>query len=203
MKLITMIFFFTVAHTKKTTPIKGSIDHKISGNEHNNSLRQRKNSYDKKYIPPRQLEVSLVKLLQVKCFTITLTVFKFQNQSYTLYLHVHIIFLNWPSWSDFSLIVVHYVRWERRGEDVLSIITETYDILVGVVLRALSLFMSFCSNAASKMHVLVASLTEGLDRQFSKINCSNVMDIMLDRQIRSSSRVVYHGYKTILPALYL
>lgn len=116
MKLITMIFFFTVAHTKKTTPIKGSTDHKISGNEHNNSLRQRKNSYDKKYIPPRQLEVSLVKLLQVKCFTTTLTVFKFQNQSYTLYLHVHIIFLNWPSWSDFSLIVVHYVRWERRGK---------------------------------------------------------------------------------------
>ena len=99
--------------------------------------------------------------------------------------------------------MVHFVGWGGRGEDVLSIITETYDILVGVVLRALSLFMSFCSNAASKMHVLVASLTEGLDRQFSKINCSNLMDIMLDRQIRSSSRVVYHGYKTILPALYL
>ena len=99
--------------------------------------------------------------------------------------------------------MVHYVRWERRGEDVLSIITETYDILVGVVLRELSFFMSFCSNAASKLHVLVASLTEGLDRQFSKINGSNLMGIMLDRQIRTSSRVVYHGYKTILPALYL
>ena len=58
MKLITMIFFFfhlsllTVksvsnTHTKKPTPIKSSIDHKISGNEHNNSLRQKKNSYDK------------------------------------------------------------------------------------------------------------------------------------------------------------
>ena len=99
--------------------------------------------------------------------------------------------------------MVHCVRWERRGEDVLSIITETYDILVGVVLRALSLFKSFCSNAASKLHVLVASLTEGLDRQFSKINCSNLMGIMLVRQIRTSSRVAYHGYKTILPALYL
>ena len=72
MKLITVIFFFHLGllivkpvsntHTqKKTIPIKGSFDHKISGTEHNNSLRQKKNGYDKRYIPPRQLEVSLVK----------------------------------------------------------------------------------------------------------------------------------------------
>ena len=102
----------------------------------------------------------------------------------------------------YALIMVHFVRWEQRGKNVLSIITEIYNILVGVVLRATSLFKSFCSNAANKLHVLVVGLTEGLDRQFSKINCTNLMGIMLDRQIRPSSRVKYHGYKTILPALY-
>ena len=75
--------------------------------------------------------------------------------------------------------------------------------LVGVVLRATSVFKSFCSNPANELHVLVAGLTEGLDRQFSKINCTNSMGIMLDRQIRPSSRVVYHGTKTILIALSL
>ena len=85
----------------------------------------------------------------------------------------------------------------------MSIITEICNTLVGVVLRATSLFKSFCSNAANKLHVLVVGLTEGLDRQFSKINCINLMGIMLVRQIRTSSRVKHHGYKIILPALFL
>ena len=59
------------------------------------------------------------------------------------------------------------------------------------------------SNAANKLHVFVAGLSEGLDRQYGKINCTNLMGIMLDRQIRTSSRVVYHGYKSTLHALSL
>ena len=59
------------------------------------------------------------------------------------------------------------------------------------------------SNAANKLHVLVSGLTERLDRQYGKINCTNLMGIMLDRQIITSSRVVYHGYKSTLPALSL
>ena len=85
----------------------------------------------------------------------------------------------------------------------MSITTEIYNTLVGVVLRATSLFKSFCTNAANKLHVLVAGLTEGLDRQFNKINCTNLMGIMLDRQIGPSSRVKYPGHKIILPVLSL
>ena len=85
----------------------------------------------------------------------------------------------------------------------MSIITEIYNTLVGVVLRATSLFKSFCSNAVNKLHVFVVGLTEGLDRQFSKINCINLMGIMLVRHIRTSSHVKTHGYKIILPVLSL
>ena len=85
----------------------------------------------------------------------------------------------------------------------MSIITEISNTLVGVVLRATSLFKSFCSNATNELHGLVAGLTEGLDRQFSKINCNNLMGIMLDKQITPSSRIKYHRYNIILPALSL
>ena len=44
-----------------------------------------------------------------------------------------------------------------------SELTEIYNTLVSVVLRATSFFKSFCSNEANKLHVLVAGLTEGLD----------------------------------------
>ena len=46
----------------------------------------------------------------------------------------------------------------------MSIITEIYNTLVGVVLRATSLFKSFSSNVANRLRVLVAGLTKGLDR---------------------------------------
>ena len=75
----------------------------------------------------------------------------------------------------------------------MSIITEIYTTHWWV----------WYSNAANKLHVLVAGLTAGLDRQFCKINRTSLMGIMLDRQIRPSACVKYHGYKIILPVLSL
>ena len=70
----------------------------------------------------------------------------------------------------------------------MSIITETYNTVVGVVQQ--------CRKR-------VARFGCRFNRRFGRINCTNLMGIMLDGQITPSSRVKYHGYKIILPVLSL